>query len=377
MRIMLCCSEIGLGHVYRIIPLGKKLQENGHEVSFYSGEKSYQLLQKEFKNVHHCTPVLWYENSRGILIYASLMNILLPLPIFNIEKNKLEIKTSNAMETVHRYYDLRRQIRKNKPELIIVDGDIHALRLASRWKIPAVYITNVIRPGYDFSAIFYPGERIIERYLKHCSKIIIPDNPPPYTVCEFNLGDLEAIGIREKVEFVGSFIDTTPVNGSQKHIFAPISGPYGTRAKLSKLIVPVLRDLAIRSIVSLGIKDRKEIARKKDIEIHPWLSLEKRMDFMKNAKIIVFSGGHGTCFETIKYEKPSICIPTQPEQTGNAVKLQKLNCSILVRNKIELRKAFETIESESGMYNKRIRELNNKSRQFNGIAQTVKIIESL
>ena len=44
---------------------------------------------------------------------------------------------------------------------------------------------------------------------------------------------------------------------------------------------------------------------------------------------------------------------------------------------IELRKAFETIESKSGMYNKRIRELNNKSRQFNGIAQTVKIIESL
>ena len=373
----MCCSEIGLGHVYRIMSLGKKLIKNGHEVSFFSGGKAFQLLQREFKDVNYCTPVLWYENSRGILTYASLMNILLPLPVFNIEKNKLEIKTSNAMETVHRYYDLRQQIRKKRPELIIVDGDIHALRLASRWKIPSVYITNVIRPSHDFSPIFYPGERVIERYLKHCSKVIIPDNPPPYTICEFNLGDTEDIGIREKVEFVGSFIDTTPVQGHQRHVFAPISGPYGTRAQLSKLILPVLRDLKIRSIVSLGVRDRKEIARKKDVEIHPWLSLEKRAIFMKNAKIIVFSGGHGTCFETVKYQKPSICIPTQPEQTGNAVKLEKLNCSILVRNQTELRKAFDIIESESKEYNSKVRELNKFSRKFNGLAQTVKIIESL
>jgi UDP:flavonoid glycosyltransferase YjiC (YdhE family) len=133
----------------------------------------------------------------------------------------------------------------------------------------------------------------------------------------------------------------------------------------------------VRSIVSLGMIDRKKIIRKKDIEIYPWLSSEKRIDFMKNAKIIVFSGGHGTCFETIKYEKPSICIPTQPEQMGNAAKLQKLNCSVLVRNEKELGRAFETIESKSNIYNKKIRELNSYSRRDNGLAQTVKIIESL
>lgn len=377
MRIMLCCSELGLGHVSRIMPLGKKLRDKGHDVSFFSGGKAYQLLQKEFKNVYYCTPVVWYENSRGILVYASLMNILLPLPVFNTEKNKLEFKNSNAMETVHRYYDLRRQIKRQKPDLIIVDGDIHALRLASRWKIPSVYITNIIRPSYDFSAIFYPGERIIERYLKYCQRIIIPDIPPPYTICEFNLGDLKTIGIREKVDFVGSFIDTSPPGGSQEHIFAPISGPYGTRAKLSKLIVPVLRNLNFKSIVSLGIMGRKEIVKRKDIEIYPWLSSEKRKEFMKNAKIIVFSGGHGTCFETIKYEKPSICIPTQPEQMGNAAKLQKLKCSIIVKNQKELKKAVETIESERSTYCRKVREINRYSRKLNGLNQTVKIIESL
>ena len=62
---------------------------------------------------------------------------------------------------------------------------------------------------------------------------------------------------------------------------------------------------------------------------------------MRNAKFVIFSGGHATCFETIKYSKPSICIPTQPEQLGNAAKLQDLNCSITVKNKSQLQKAVD------------------------------------
>ena len=97
---------------------------------------------------------------------------------------------------------------------------------------------------------------------------------------------------------------------------------------------------------------------------------------MKKAKIIVFSGGHGTCFETIKYEKPSICIPTQPEQVGNAAKLQKLKCSFLVRNQKQLKQAINEIDSDFIGYVKRIKQINKYSRKFNGLNQTVKIIES-
>ena len=67
---------------------------------------------------------------------------------------------------------------------------------------------------------------------------------------------------------------------------------------------------------------------------------------MRNAKFVIFSGGHATCFETIKYSKPSICIPTQPEQLGNAAKLQDLKCSITAKNKGQLQKAVEKMEKE-------------------------------
>ena len=113
----------------------------------------------------------------------------------------------------------RENIRDIAPDLLIADGDINALRLAQRWKIPSVYIANMIRPSYGFSAFLNPGERVVERYVKQCSKIIIPDNPPPYTISEYNIGNIDHMGLNDKVEYVGSFVDTTPIKGRRKNTF--------------------------------------------------------------------------------------------------------------------------------------------------------------
>jgi uncharacterized protein (TIGR00661 family) len=187
---------------------------------------------------------------------------------------------------------------------------------------------------------------------------------------------LDGIGISEKVEFVGSFLDTTYTQGLEEHVFAPISGTYGTRAKLTQMILPVLEELETKSIISLGTPSKKINAKKGNCEIHAWLSSQKRQECMKNAKLIVFSGGHRTCFETIKHAKPSICIPTQPEQMGNAAKLQKLNCSISVKNTQELRAAVQKIEDENKLFKRKVMALNAFSNKFNGLHRAAEIIES-
>jgi uncharacterized protein (TIGR00661 family) len=374
---MVSCAELGLGHVSRIVPLGKRLEKNGHTMFFFSGGKAYKLLQKEFRNVYPATPVAWYENSHGIVTSASLINILFSLPTYNYEKGAFEVKSSSAMETINRYYDLRRNIRKIKPDLLISDGDMHALRLAGRWKIPCVYIANMIRPSYGFSALLNPGERFVERYVKQCTRIIVPDNPPPFTISEYNLGNLMEMGIVEKVEFVGSFFDISLEEGSEEHIYAPISGPFGTRAKLSQIILPVLEKLKTKSIVSLGVPGKNQTETVGSCEIHNWLSAEERRKCMKNAKMVIFSGGHATCFETVKYVKPSICIPSQPEQMGNAAKLQSLNCSITAKNQKELRSAIERIEENRTFFVRNVKTINAFSNRFNGLDSTVKIIEKI
>lgn len=344
---------------------------------FFSGGKAYDMLQKEFSHVYKCTPIAWYENAYGILTSASLINLFFPLPLFNFEKNKFEMKNSNALETIHRYYDLRENIHDIAPDLLISDGDPNALRLAQRWGFPSVYIENLIRPSYGFSAFLNPGERIIERYIKQSAKIIVPDNPPPYTISEYNVGNINHMGLNGKTEFVGSFVDTAPVEGGRDHIFAPISGPPGTRAKMLKTLLPVLEKLKTKCVISLGTPGKQASAKIGNCELHNWLSNEERADYMKNAKFVIFSGGHATCFETIKYGKPSICIPTQPEQSGNAAKLEDLNCSLKVKNTKELEKALQKMEQNQEFYYKKIKPLTEFSSRFKGLDRAAEIIQGL
>jgi len=378
MRLLLTCTELGLGHVNRIIPLGKKLQKRGHELYFISGGVAYQLLKKEFENVYSCTPISWYESPRGIMPSISLLNILLPLPWYDCKHRKLKLKASNSKETVRRYYDLRKHVPKLRPDLVISDGDMISLRLGNKWKIPSIYITNIIRPTYRFPALLTPGERFTERYVKKCAKIIVPDTQK-YTICEYNLGNLDELGIREKVEFVGTFSDMHACKyegGSEKHIFASISGPTGTKAKLARTIIPVLSSLESKSIVSLGEPDNKNTKRLSNCEVHGWLNKNQRREFMKNAKIVIFSGGHGTCYEVIKHKKPSICMPTQPEQMGNARKLDELSCSIYVENKRQIKLAIEKIEGNIEFYKNNVQRLSEYSSRFNGLDGAVTVVEN-
>ncbi|XHH07659.1 MAG: glycosyltransferase [Candidatus Bathyarchaeia archaeon] len=377
MRLLFTCSELGLGHVSRIIPLGKRLEQAGHEAFFFSGGKAYELLKKEFKHTYKCTPIAWYENASGIVTSASLINILFPLPVFNAENRQFEMKNSNAMEVIHRYYDLRENIRDIAPDMLIADGDINALRLAHRWKIPSVYIANLIRPSYGFNRFLNPGERIVEEYVKKCNKIVIPDNPPPYTVSDYNIGNLNGSGFEDKVEYVGAFMDTTPVEGSEEHVFSPVSGPIGTRSKMLKTLLPVLQKTSGKAVLSLGIPGKKASAKIGNCEIHNWLSTTERQQAMKNAKYVIFSGGHITSFETIKYAKPSICIPTQPEQGGNAAKLQDLGCSVKVKNQKELAKAVQKMDAEYAIYKENVLKLNRFSSRFHGLDRAVEIVENV
>ncbi|NLE03979.1 MAG: hypothetical protein GX638_04125 [Crenarchaeota archaeon] len=377
MKILYTCSELGLGHANRTIALGKRLEQNGHEVYFFSGGKGYQLLKKEFRNVHCITPVAWYENSKGISTSASLINIFVPLRYFDYDKNDFKTKTSITSEIIQRYYDIRDCLRQIHPDLLIADGDIPALRLAQKWKIPNIYITNLIRPSHGFSFLLGPGERLTEIYTTKCTKIIVPDNPAPFTICDYNIGDLEVVGVKDKVEFVGSFFDTASVEGSNNHIFAPVSGPFGTRAKILKLLVPVFENLNQKAVISLGLPGEHKTGQRNGCLLHTWLSAQERYEHMRNASIIIFSGGHITCFETIKYAKPSICIPTQPEQWANAEKLQDLHCSLIAQNESELTAAIKHMQSNYSYYKSNVEKLNRFTNNFDGIKRATEIIEDM
>ena len=106
-----------------------------------------------------------------------------------------------------------------------------------------------------------------------------------------------------------------------------------------------------------GHTGQKASAKIGNYELHTWLSHEERAEAMRNAKFVIFSGGHATCFEAIKHGKPSVCIPTQPEQLANAAKLQDIKCSLIAKNSKQLFSAVEKMDENLGYYNRNMKAL--------------------
>jgi UDP:flavonoid glycosyltransferase YjiC (YdhE family) len=181
--------------------------------------------------------------------------------------------------------------------------------------------------------------------------------------------------LRQKTDFVGTFVNMTSTRGKEEHLFAPISGPPGTRAKLIQTIVPPLKELEMKSIVSLGQPGKRVTKKTGNCEIHKWLTPEQRSNYMANAKLVIFSGGHATCFETIKHMKPSIIVPTQPEQIGNGAKLQELGSSLLARNTKQIATSLELMLSNIEMYRRNVEKLNKVSRKLAGVDAAVGVVE--
>lgn len=377
MNIFFNCLQLGLGHVSRTISLGRELVGRGHEVHFFSSGSAYNLLRKEFQDAHRCIPMFWCETADGIAEIPSTLNIFLPMVSYNHESKGFGIKGPVSMDIMRQYYDQRKYISKYRPNIVVVDGDLLALRLAQRWKTPSVFITNYIRPRYGFPAFLLPGHTFVERYMKKCDRIMIPDLPEPYTICEYNLGNLEYFGVRKKVEFVGSFFDMSYEKGSEKFIFASISGPTGSRVKIAKEIMPVLARLKGKSIASLGEPNNKFHRKIGNCEVYGWLSQKQRREYMRNARIIIFSGSHGTSLEVIKYRKPSLCIPTQAEQMGNARKLEELGCSIFIKRKGQIEPAIKEIDENLNSYKENLKKLSEVASKLNGVKRAADIIEDL
>lgn len=379
MRVLLSGIELGLGHVHRIMRLARRLEERGNEVFLTAGGTAFTLISRSFIGAYPSTPVRWYEDGRGLDVYASLVNIMAPLPHLDLERGEFGFKMPVVAEALRRYIDLMGIVKGVRPDVIVSDGDLVALYLAHRLGVPSVYVTNVIFPYGPYLKYLAPAGGLVIRYIKSSSRIAIPDIPPPYTICEYNLRGMSEYRLSEKASFVGSLVsqDNEYQDGGEDYVFVSINGPAGTRIRLKNTIIPVLRRMSVKSVVSLGEPQESWSSTVGNMRIHSWLSPGERASYMARAKYVIFSGGHNTCFETIMHSKPSVIVPTQSEQLGNARKMSELGCSIVARDGKSLGQAILEMERELDRYSERARRLNRIAREVNGVENAVEIIESV
>ncbi len=386
MEIYYAVGELGNGHAYRTSRVAEKLLERGHTITFFT---SHPMIKEKFGDsckIHECQSIGWYEDRSGINIILSILNMFLSLPAYDFSDSrypKMCLREGIATQAMSRYYDIRKYANDVKPDNVVSDGDLAMLRWAQRRDIEPIFITNQTRPHYNLreQLLLQPAQWLIEKNYIENSKIVIPDFEMPNTICEFNFRGI--IGIRDDLDFVGPYMQTSKApNGTPRDggfIYFSIHGPYGTRARLENKFLPMLEKFAGEAgyelIVSLGDKNRRSEERG-SIRLYGWLSNEERVRCMREAHIIIHSASHMTTMETIVNGKPSICIPTQPEQRGQAKKLEKLGCSIAVDKPKKLAESIIKMEDSYDFYKTHIEELMDLTKNANGVKRTVEIIES-
>jgi UDP-N-acetylglucosamine:LPS N-acetylglucosamine transferase len=143
------------------------------------------------------------------------------------------------------------------------------------------------------------------------------------------------------------------------------------------MLIPVLASLKEKSIVSLGEPGERKTVHLGNCTIHNWLSSEDRANAMKNAGLVVFSGGHATCFEIVKYAKPSICVPTQLEQLANGLKLESLGCSLVSKDRVQLEVSMKIVQNQKNVFRANAETLREASNEFRGVEKATRIISNV
>jgi len=175
-------------------------------------------------------------------------------------------------------------------------------------------------------------------------EILIADYPEPYTISRRNLVIPERL--LGKVEFIGPLIDKQPDDLPpidvlmQKYGLAPGSGPvilyHATgpqyeRRQLTRILLPMLRELSseYRVVATLG-GDHVDANDGGNMRIFPWV--EEPLEVVKLADVVISRAGQTTLAKVLAYGKPVIMVPIpgHAEQVGNALSVANAGAGILL-----------------------------------------------
>lgn len=327
MRVYFAPAGIGLGHVGRNVPIARKLQEKNAEIMFSTYRDGIGFIEKERLPLIEAPSIGFQVKPDGTVDFRQTAVNPGPFLVYLtvLKQVTAEIKT----------------ITKFRPDVIVSDSRASPLLAARLLGIPRICILNqfqVIIPRKkrflrlaklaDFGTLTLVGKMWISG-----NTVLIPDFPPPYTICTGNLNIPKSY--KKKVELIGPILPERPEALPPKEeireklglpqnkpiIFAPISGPLRERAFLTDMLKKTLMEFPedYEVVMSLGLPNANDKpSRHGNVTIFEWLP--NRFEYLKACDVVIGRAGHGTITQCMCYGKPTVLIPTpsHTEQLSNA-----------------------------------------------------------
>ena len=373
----------GLGHVSRISIIAEELQSNGFDVSFSSFGEGAKYLRELGFECDTCPEIDVGWAGGKVSVKKTLLS--LPSMTMNFAKQvRFEMKNMSTL----------------KPKVVFNDSRLSSVIAASRKHIPCITMLNQIRikmPEGKWSRVSRIGEEagaeLLGRMWALSKEILVPDLPPPYTICEKSICNISSV--KKKISYAGFVVkkkeftnhelaklrSTFGMNGS-KLFFAQISGPSGTReGVVSKVIEASKNASADFSLIISGgmVGGKTEPMKIGNCWYFEWCPIRDELFALADYSIV--RGGHSTIAQSLSYGKPMIVLPIEkhPEQIGNGSKVSELGAGICVKaedlNTETLLESAEQISSDD-KYTKRAQEIAKVAENYEGPPNAVRAVLS-
>jgi UDP-N-acetylglucosamine--N-acetylmuramyl-(pentapeptide) pyrophosphoryl-undecaprenol N-acetylglucosamine transferase len=343
MKVYFAPCGIGLGHAGRCLPIAKKLANKKVEIVFSTYREGIDYVEREGYPLLKAPPIGFQVRPDGSVDFRQ--TAINPGPF--IASFTLLNQVGFELEA----------IGSIRPDVVVSDSRVSPLIAARLLGIPRVCILNQFQMRVPRKKRFLRLSRLAESIMLTFigltwtmgNIVLIPDFPPPYTICEGNLVIPRAY--RKSVKLIGPILPEHPNSLPTKEelrqkldlpvdkpvVFVPISGPTTEKAFVSGVLSKILLDFPsdYEIVVSYGYpnSDTKP-TRRGNVTIYRWLP--NRFEYLKACDVAIVRAGHGTITQCICYGKPMVIIPTpgHTEQLTNAVQTKNLGVAKIILQEV-------------------------------------------
>lgn len=385
MKIYFAPCGIGLGHVGRCIPIAKRLAKENAEIIFSTYREGISYVEREKFPLIRAPPIGFQVKPDGSVDFKQ--TVINPGPFlasFTLLKQVgAELKSIGSI----------------RPDVVVSDSRVSPLMAARVLRVPRICILNQFQMRVPRKKRFLRLARLAESIALTFigetwtmgNNVLIPDFPPPYTICEGNLVIPKAY--RKSVKLIGPILPVHPNELPSKEklreklnlpknktfIFVPISGPTTEKAFMSAVLSKILLDFPkdFEIVVSYGYASADTRPTRHDnVTIYKWLP--NRFEYLKACDIAIGRAGHGTITQCICYGKPMIIIPTpgHTEQLTNARQAKNLGIARIILqemlNKEKLLKNVQQILQPKIQH--RAEEIQKEALKYDGLEAVAKEI---
>lgn len=321
-RAYFSVSSEGLGHSSRALAIAREF--NRDEIVIGSYSYAYDRIKAEGLNCFELEQELKLVGERGS---------------FDVGKTIIKNR-SWALNFNNLVNEEVRIIQETGASCVVADGRLIPVMAADKLGLPCVVITN--------QSAFYPFFKensalvrifgrsfdwIMKTWLSSTEEIIIPDFPPPYTVCLPNLSHNHKV--MKRTCFTGPLVswdynEISPVvrkKPENPYVVVSLGGHNYRRPVFDSIleVAKILKDFQFDVFSSFQAEDIPE-----NVNV---IGFSKSLaPYIKSADIVITQAGHSTAMELLTLGKPSIIIPDnkQKEQENNADRMREFGVSSVI-----------------------------------------------